>query len=239
MIRVRKHQRQVASGKTEDVTEHERRARDPRSELMRAETPEWDRPGRQQEPAPDSDLGRMLADMRDWRSRAVEVPPAKPDTSPMGRLLGTDTQEGADKFARLKAYRDAGYGGPLNSDNEIPDPDDPAERPALEALARMSASRQGNSPSPRDNLAALRSAGYRGAVDAQGNPTDRKALFRARYMAAKDAERAKERFCYAKTIPERDAAERDYVAAKDKLKVLPGALDRSLTPDLTRPRRRR
>ena len=79
----------------------------------------------------------MQAEMRDWRERDIQVPPAQPDPSPKGRLLGTDTQEGADSFARLKAYRQAGYTGPLGPGNRIPDPDDPAERPALEALAFM------------------------------------------------------------------------------------------------------
>lgn len=79
----------------------------------------------------------MQQEMRDWRGRDIQVPPAQPDTSQLGRVLGTDTQEGADKFARLKAYREAGYDGPLDQDNQIPDPDDPAERDGLEALASM------------------------------------------------------------------------------------------------------
>jgi hypothetical protein len=89
------------------------------------------------EPEPSPAFLSMQDEMRDWRSRRIEVPPATPDTSPLGRALGTDTQDGADKFARLKAYREAGYDGPLDSDNRIPDPDDPTERPALEALAHM------------------------------------------------------------------------------------------------------
>jgi len=89
------------------------------------------------EQEPSQSFLDMQSEMRDWRERRIEVPPAAPDTSPLGRALGTDTQEGADKFARLKAYREAGYDGPLNQDNQIPDPDDPAERPALEALAHM------------------------------------------------------------------------------------------------------
>ena len=36
-----------------------------------------------------------------------------------------------------RAYREAGYNGPLDADNRIPDPDDPRERPALHALAAL------------------------------------------------------------------------------------------------------
>ena len=85
----------------------------------------------------DREFAAMQAQMRDWRSRDVEVPPAGPDTSPLGRVLGTDTPEGAAKFARGKAYREAGYDGPLDNENRIPDPDDPAEYEALHALAAM------------------------------------------------------------------------------------------------------
>jgi hypothetical protein len=95
----------------------------------------WDDDEPEREPSPA--FAAMQDEMRDWRSRDIDVPRGEPDTSPLGRVLGTDTQEGADKFARLKAYRDAGYEGPLDSDNRIPDPDDPQERPALEALAYM------------------------------------------------------------------------------------------------------
>lgn len=89
------------------------------------------------DPPPSQGFLDMQAGMRDWRGRDIEVPAAEPDTSPLGRALGNDTPEGAAKFARLKAYREAGYDGPLDSDNRIPDPDDPRERPALEALAHM------------------------------------------------------------------------------------------------------
>jgi hypothetical protein len=84
-------------------------------------------------------LARMQAEMRHWRSLpAPETGPVEPDTSPKGRLLGLDTQEGAENFARLRAYREAGYDGPLDQDNRIPDPDDPANHESLSALARMS-----------------------------------------------------------------------------------------------------
>jgi hypothetical protein len=87
---------------------------------------------------PDSPaLARMKDDMRHWRSLRIEAPPGVPDTSPLGRVLGTDTQEGADSYARLKAYREAGYDGPLDQDNRIPDPDDPDEQAALSVLASL------------------------------------------------------------------------------------------------------
>lgn len=85
----------------------------------------------------EGEFTRMQAQMRDWRSRGIHVPPAEPDTSPLGRALGTDTQEGADNFARLKAYREAGYDGPLDQDGNIPDPDDPANNESLHGLAAM------------------------------------------------------------------------------------------------------
>jgi hypothetical protein len=89
----------------------------------------------QREPSPA--FTAMQDEMRGWRARHLEVPRGEVDTSPLGRVLGNDTQEGADKFARLNAYREAGYDGPIDQDGNIPDPDDPRERPALEALARM------------------------------------------------------------------------------------------------------
>ena len=55
-------------------------------------------------------------------------------TSP---LLGCDTPEGLANYERGRAYREAGYNGPLDADNRIPDPDDPRERPALHALAAL------------------------------------------------------------------------------------------------------
>lgn len=98
---------------------------------------------RNAEPGPqrrgDRAFPKMQEEMRAWRSRpAPETGPVVPDTSPLGRALGTDTQEGAEHFARLKAYREAGYNGPLDSDNRIPDPDDPANYESLHALAAMS-----------------------------------------------------------------------------------------------------
>lgn len=94
------------------------------------------------EPAParrgDRAFPKMQEQMREWRARPEpETGPVVPDTSPLGRALGTDTQEGAEKFARMKAYREAGYDGPLDSDNRIPDPDDPANHESLHALAAL------------------------------------------------------------------------------------------------------
>lgn len=162
---VRRHKRQTASGKVTTVRQHtrdydsgpggnERRpaaedaAPAPRPPALRENDETWwddsePRPepwmdsGEEPEREPGPAFLSMQDEMRDWRSRRVEVPPATPDTSPLGRVLGNDTQEGADKFARLKAYREAGYDGPIDQDGNIPDPDDPRERPALEALAYM------------------------------------------------------------------------------------------------------
>jgi hypothetical protein len=56
----------------------------------------------------------------------------------LARALGCDTPEGRARYDRGRAYREAGYRGPLNSANRIPDPDDPAEHEALSALAALS-----------------------------------------------------------------------------------------------------
>ena len=86
----------------------------------------------------DKEPDGMLADMRDWRSRPEPKPsPAEPMSPEKEKLLGCDTPEGRAKFDRLRAYREAGYDGPLDSDNRIPDPDDPANQDALSALAYM------------------------------------------------------------------------------------------------------
>jgi hypothetical protein len=42
------------------------------------------------------------------------------------RLLGTDTPQGAARFDRLSRMRDAGWTGPLDPQERIPDPDNPA-----------------------------------------------------------------------------------------------------------------
>jgi len=80
----------------------------------------------------------MLADMREWRGRPEPTPsPAKPMSPEMKQLLGCDTPEGHERYERGRAYREAGYDGPLDSDSRIPDPDDPANRESLSALAYM------------------------------------------------------------------------------------------------------
>jgi hypothetical protein len=87
----------------------------------------------------DKALPGMLDQMRDWRSRPVpEAKPDKPMSNPMKKLLGCDTPEGLEKYERGRAYREAGYSGPLDSGNRIPDPDDPSERESLHALAALS-----------------------------------------------------------------------------------------------------
>jgi hypothetical protein len=87
---------------------------------------------------PGPAMTRMQDEMRHWRS--LPQPQSRPEAlSPqMERLLGCDTPAGRAKYDRLRAYRDAGYTGPLDQDNRIPDPDDPANYEPLSALARMS-----------------------------------------------------------------------------------------------------
>lgn len=181
MIRVRKHQRQLASGKTTTVRQHERQGTSSHEQATHEDGSWWDgsgaempagdypkgtsffrqdddvfavhpdgsvhpvtcddaaEPGQDRHERTDTEFTRMQGEMRQWRSRDVKVPPAEVDASPLGKVLGTDTQEGADKFARLSAYRDAGYLGPLDQDNRIPDPDDPANHGSLHALADLRA----------------------------------------------------------------------------------------------------
>jgi hypothetical protein len=87
----------------------------------------------------DKALPGMLGEMREWRSRPVpEAGPGKEMSPQMKQLLGCDTPEGMEKYERGRAYREAGYKGPLDSGNRIPDPDDPAERESLHMLAALS-----------------------------------------------------------------------------------------------------
>jgi hypothetical protein len=84
-------------------------------------------------------LDGMKDEMREWRSRPVPSLPPEPMSPQMAKLLGCDTPEGRERFERLRAYRESGYHGPLDQDSNIPDPDDPDEQDALEALAYMRA----------------------------------------------------------------------------------------------------
>jgi hypothetical protein len=159
MTEVRKHQRTTASGKTTTVRQHhrdtpeaaragwERRVASAQAapaphvssvapaEPAGAEGSWW---ADDAQPAESPALERMAQEMRDWRALPEPEPgPAGPMSPEMAKLLGCDTPEGRAKYERLRAYREAGYTGPLDEDNNIPDPDDPAERPGLEMLADM------------------------------------------------------------------------------------------------------
>jgi hypothetical protein len=79
----------------------------------------------------------MKQGMREWRARDVPLLPPEPMTPQMEKLMGCDTPEGREKYERGRAYREAGYDGPLGPDDRIPDPDDPAEAESLSALAYM------------------------------------------------------------------------------------------------------
>jgi hypothetical protein len=79
---------------------------------------------------------RMAQEMRDRRALGEpELPPWDPADA---WLLKADTPEERLSFQRLKAYREAGYTGPLNSENRIPDPDDPANWEWMKAGAALS-----------------------------------------------------------------------------------------------------
>jgi hypothetical protein len=80
----------------------------------------------------------MQQEMRDWRALGEpDLPELEPMDPGMASLLGADTPEGALKLRRLKAYRDAGYTGPLDPENNIPDPDDPENWVWMRAGAAM------------------------------------------------------------------------------------------------------
>jgi len=84
-------------------------------------------------------LEDMKAEMRKWRSLPVPEPgPAEPMSPQEAALLGVDTPEGRAKYDRRRAYREAGYHGPLDSNNNIPDPDSQAEQRSLDMLAALS-----------------------------------------------------------------------------------------------------
>lgn len=84
-------------------------------------------------------LESMKVSMREWRSRDVPQPaPAAPMNPQLAKALGCDTPEGMARYERGRALREAGYSGPLDSNNNIPDPDSPAEQESLGALAALS-----------------------------------------------------------------------------------------------------
>lgn len=84
-------------------------------------------------------LDAMKTQMREWRNRPAPAPqPARPMNPQLAKALGCDTPEGMAKFERGRALREAGYDGPLDSNNNIPDPDSPAEQRSLDMLAALS-----------------------------------------------------------------------------------------------------
>ena len=83
-------------------------------------------------------LDGMKAQMREWRNRPAPQAAPEPMDPQMAKLLGCDTPEGLAKFERGRALREAGYNGPLDGNNNIPDPDAPGEQQALSALAGLS-----------------------------------------------------------------------------------------------------
>jgi hypothetical protein len=83
---------------------------------------------------------QMSQEMRDWRALGepdLSSEPAKRYSPEMEELLGLDTPEGRAKMDRLRAYREAGYTGPLDQDNNIPDPDDPENWEWMSAVASL------------------------------------------------------------------------------------------------------
>lgn len=113
-------------------------------EVLPGQPPQWPAPDGWDDPAPATRRGdrafpAMQAEMREWRSRPVPAPPPDEPMNPqLARALGCDTPEGLAKYERGRAYREAGYNGPLDQDNNIPDPDDPANHESLHALAALS-----------------------------------------------------------------------------------------------------
>jgi hypothetical protein len=86
----------------------------------------------------DTEYAALLAEMRAWRAGPVPTPaPVEPMTEETARLLGCDTPEGLARYRRLSAWRDAGYTGPLDEHDNIPDPDDPVNAAHLRTLAAL------------------------------------------------------------------------------------------------------
>jgi hypothetical protein len=152
MTHVRRHQR-IANGRATSVRAHERAV-----PARHGTDTVWDDGSWQHDDSSywDDDAGcwtgratltphaqqaldQMKDEMRQWRSRDVPLLPPEPMTPQMAQLLGCDTPEGRAKYERLRAYREAGYHGPLDEASHIPDPDDPGEQDALETLAHMRA----------------------------------------------------------------------------------------------------
>lgn len=80
----------------------------------------------------------MRDTMREWRGRDVPpAPPSGPMDPQLAAALGCDTPEGLAHYERGRALREAGYSGPLDSGNRIPDPDDPANADAIGTLAAL------------------------------------------------------------------------------------------------------
>ena len=85
----------------------------------------------------DREMPALQAEMRQWRRRPVPQAPPEDLDPQMAKLLGCDTPEGRASYDRLRAYREAGYTGPLDEHNRIPDPDDPANYELLHSAAAM------------------------------------------------------------------------------------------------------
>ena len=147
-IRVRRHLRALASGKTTTVRQHERQG-NPREQQVPDGGSWWDgsddaTPAAADEHPEGSSFFRQDEDVfavhPDGTVHPVSPPePADDDTdlSPeMAKLLGADSPEGAERVKRVSALRDSGYTGPRDADGYAT-PQTPAEfRQAKRAAQR-------------------------------------------------------------------------------------------------------
>jgi hypothetical protein len=98
----------------------------------------WDEDAQERPPGDEQAFRDLRRRMRDWRALPVPAPPPEePMDRGMAKAMRCDTPEGRAEYDRLRAYRSAGYDGPLDEHCRIPDPDDPENWEWLRAGAAL------------------------------------------------------------------------------------------------------
>lgn len=203
---VHRHKRVTASGKTTTVRQH---TRDTSGRSMGERRPAADdaapapRAAALPEPAPRDEAQTWWDDEDNPRPEAwmddSELPPA-----------GTPWEgEHDEDRPEDRAHLHPDWA-------KLPQRDEPEHSPAFAAMLEQ------NPDLGRgyDRLRQLRESGYDGPVDQDGNPTDRKALKKARKQVEREQVRNQISFCTAPTVADRDAAEAEHQALNAKLKAL-------------------